>query len=47
VNWRFDDEGLPLGVQLVGRRFDDRGVLRLARSIEMLRPAQQPWPHVR
>ena len=47
VNWRFDDEGLPLGVQLVGRRFDDRGVLRLARSIEMLRPAQQPWPSVR
>ncbi|MFZ9507584.1 MAG: amidase [Burkholderiaceae bacterium] len=47
VNWRFDGEGLPLGVQLVGRRFDDRAVLRLARGIEMLRPVQQPWPPVR
>jgi len=47
VNWRFDGEGLPLGVQLVGRRFDDRAVLRLARGIEMLRPVQQPWPPAR
>jgi aspartyl-tRNA(Asn)/glutamyl-tRNA(Gln) amidotransferase subunit A len=47
VNWRFDGEGLPLGVQLVGRRFDDRAVLRLARGVEMLRPVQQPWPPVR
>jgi len=27
-------EGLPIGVQLVGQRFDDRGVLRLARRLE-------------
>jgi len=44
VNWRFDHEGLPLGVQLIGRRFDDRGVLRFARQIERLRPLQRPWP---
>ncbi len=43
VNWGFSD-GLPVGVQLVGQRFDDLGVLRLARLIERLRPAQQPWP---
>ena len=44
INWCHDDEGLPLGVQLVGQRFDDRGVLRIARLIERLRPAQRPWP---
>jgi Asp-tRNA(Asn)/Glu-tRNA(Gln) amidotransferase A subunit family amidase len=31
-------------MQLVGRRFDDAGVLKLARAIELLRPAQRPWP---
>lgn len=44
VNWGWSDEGLPIGVQIVGQRFDDRGVLRLARVIEQLRPAQRPWP---
>jgi aspartyl-tRNA(Asn)/glutamyl-tRNA(Gln) amidotransferase subunit A len=46
VNWGFSAEGLPIGVQLVGRRFDDAGVLRLARAIENLRPAQRPWPEL-
>jgi aspartyl-tRNA(Asn)/glutamyl-tRNA(Gln) amidotransferase subunit A len=45
VNWGYSAEGLPIGVQLIGRRFDDAGVLRLARLIERLRPAQRPWPH--
>jgi aspartyl-tRNA(Asn)/glutamyl-tRNA(Gln) amidotransferase subunit A len=44
VNWTFSADGLPIGVQLVGQRFDDVGVLRLARAIERLRPAQKPWP---
>ena len=44
VNWSFDTEGLPLGVQVIGRRFDDLGVLRFARLIERLRPEQRPWP---
>jgi aspartyl-tRNA(Asn)/glutamyl-tRNA(Gln) amidotransferase subunit A len=35
---------LPVGVQIVGRRFDDAGVLRLARMLEKLRPPQLPWP---
>ena len=44
INWRADRQGLPLGVQIVGRRFDDAGVLRLARLIETIRPVQKPWP---
>jgi aspartyl-tRNA(Asn)/glutamyl-tRNA(Gln) amidotransferase subunit A len=44
VNWCFSADGLPIGVQLIGRRFDDVGVLKLARAIELLRPLQKPWP---
>jgi Asp-tRNA(Asn)/Glu-tRNA(Gln) amidotransferase A subunit family amidase len=46
VNWGFDDEGMPIGVQLIGRRFDDLGVLQLAWALERLRPAQRPWPEL-
>ena len=44
VNWSYSADGLPIGIQLVGRRFDDRGVLRISRLIERIRPAQRPWP---
>jgi aspartyl-tRNA(Asn)/glutamyl-tRNA(Gln) amidotransferase subunit A len=44
VNWGYSAEGLPIGVQLVGRRFDDVGVLRLSRLLENLRPPQRGWP---
>jgi aspartyl-tRNA(Asn)/glutamyl-tRNA(Gln) amidotransferase subunit A len=44
INWTFSADALPIGVQLIGKRFDDVGVLRLARAIENLRPAQRPWP---
>ena len=44
INWGFSADGLPIGVQLIGRRFDDAGVLKLARAIELLRPPQKPWP---
>ncbi|MDA1116772.1 MAG: amidase [Proteobacteria bacterium] len=44
VNWSFSTDGLPIGVQLIGRRFDDAGVLKLARAIEQLRPVQKAWP---
>ena len=40
---------LLLAVELhagIGQRFDDAGVLKLSRKIEMLRPAQRPWPVV-
>ena len=44
INWTHTSDGLPIGIQLVGRRFDDPGVLRMCRLIETLRPAQRPWP---
>ncbi|MGY2051160.1 amidase [Methylobacterium sp. JK268] len=37
-------EGLPVGLQIVGHRFDDLGVLRLARVVERLRPPLPPFP---
>jgi len=30
----FTDDGLPVGLQIVGRPFDDRGVLQLAHAFE-------------
>ncbi len=44
LNWTASADGLPIGVQLIGRRFDDLGVLRLAHVLERLRPAQKAWP---
>ena len=44
VNWGYTDDQLPIGVQVVGQRFDDLGVLRLARVLEQLRPTQRAWP---
>lgn len=35
---------LPIGLQIIGRRFDDAGVLALGAAWEQLRPAQRPWP---
>ncbi|WP_034387799.1 amidase [Comamonas composti] len=36
--------GLPVGLQVAGRRFDDLGVLRICRALELLRPEQSAWP---
>ena len=36
--------GAPIGLQIVGRRHDDVGVLRLARAWESLRDPPPPWP---
>ena len=44
VNWTFSASGLPIGIQVAGRRFDDLGVLRLSRLLEQLRPRQRAWP---
>ncbi len=35
----FSGEGLPVGIQIVGRRFDDLGVLQAAAAFEAI----QPW----
>ncbi|MGO4735875.1 amidase [Bosea sp. 2KB_26] len=37
-------EGLPIGLQITGQRFDDLGVLRMARAWEMLRGSEVAWP---
>jgi aspartyl-tRNA(Asn)/glutamyl-tRNA(Gln) amidotransferase subunit A len=44
VNWDWTGDGLPIGLQIVGARHDDLGVLQMARTIEQLRPPQRPWP---
>ncbi|MDE2377129.1 amidase [Bradyrhizobium sp.] len=44
INGGFDDKGFPIGVQIVGRRFDDIGVLGMAKAFEGLRGPQRPWP---
>ena len=45
INCGFDAEGLPIGLQIVGRRFDDVGVLSVARAYEDIRSAEmRPWP---
>jgi aspartyl-tRNA(Asn)/glutamyl-tRNA(Gln) amidotransferase subunit A len=46
VNWSYGASGLPIGVQVIGKRFDDAGVLRLAGLLETLRPKQRPWPQL-
>jgi aspartyl-tRNA(Asn)/glutamyl-tRNA(Gln) amidotransferase subunit A len=46
INGGYDKNGFPIGVQIVGRRFDDLGVLGMAKAFEGLRGAQRPWPKV-
>lgn len=45
VNCGYDAKGLPIGLQIVGRRFDDLGVLRMAAAWEGMRDEQRPWPN--
>ena len=40
----YDGDGMPIGLQIVGHRFDDVGVLRMASAYEAMRPAQRAWP---
>jgi aspartyl-tRNA(Asn)/glutamyl-tRNA(Gln) amidotransferase subunit A len=44
INCGYTAAGLPIGLQIVGARHDDLGVLQLARAWEQLRPVQRPWP---
>jgi aspartyl-tRNA(Asn)/glutamyl-tRNA(Gln) amidotransferase subunit A len=44
INGGYDKKGFPIGVQIIGRRFDDIGVLGMAKAFEGLRGAQKPWP---
>jgi len=44
INAGYSQTGLPIGLQVIGHRHDDLGVLRLARAWEHLRGPQRPWP---
>jgi aspartyl-tRNA(Asn)/glutamyl-tRNA(Gln) amidotransferase subunit A len=44
INGGFSTNGFPIGVQIIGRRFDDLGVLGMAKTFESLRGPQKPWP---
>ena len=46
INGGYDAAGFPIGVQIIGRRFDDIGVLGMAKTFEGLRGKQRPWPSV-
>lgn len=44
INCGYSAEGLPIGLQIVGRRFADMDVLRASRWYEQARGPQRPWP---
>ncbi|QPF82612.1 amidase [Bradyrhizobium genosp. L] len=44
INGGYDKKGFPIGVQIIGRRFDDVGVLGMGKAFEALRGPQKPWP---
>lgn len=46
VPFGFHRNGLPLAVQIVGRRGDDVGVLRISAMIEAARPWAAHWPPI-
>lgn len=45
INCGYSTEELPIGLQIVGKRFDDAGVLSMSKVYESLRPVQKPWPN--
>jgi aspartyl-tRNA(Asn)/glutamyl-tRNA(Gln) amidotransferase subunit A len=44
INCGYTADGLPIGLQIAGQRFDDLGVLQVARAFEIIRDPQRPWP---
>lgn len=44
INCGYARSGLPIGLQIAGKRFDDLGVLQVARAFEAIREPQRPWP---
>src|SRR6185436_5812863 len=40
----FTSEGLPVGLQIVGRHLDDPLVLRASAAFEAVRPWRDKWP---
>ena len=44
INCGYTRAGLPIGLQIAGKRHDDLGVLQMAAAWEAMRPASRPWP---
>ena len=45
INCGYSEAGLPIGLQIVGHRFDDVGVMAVAMAFEAMRAAEaRPWP---
>ena len=45
INCGYSDDGLPIGLQIIGCRFDDLGVLGLASAFENIRASEtRAWP---
>lgn len=44
INCGWTQSGLPIGLQIAGARFDDLGVLQVARAFELIRDELRPWP---
>ena len=44
AGWTESD--LPVGLQIIGNRFDDRRVLRAARALELIQPWADRWPQL-
>jgi aspartyl-tRNA(Asn)/glutamyl-tRNA(Gln) amidotransferase subunit A len=44
INCGYSAAGMPIGLQIAGHRFDDLGVLQVARAFEQIREPQRPWP---
>jgi aspartyl-tRNA(Asn)/glutamyl-tRNA(Gln) amidotransferase subunit A len=46
INCGYSASGMPIGLQIAGRRFDDLGVVRVAAAFEAMRPPSRPWPRL-
>ena len=40
----WSSEGLPIGMQIIGRRFDDKTVLQVSKAFEEIAPWQDKKP---
>ena len=41
----WSNEGLPIGMQIIGKRFDEVSVLQASKAFEELQPWQDKWPN--
>ncbi|EUA86254.1 amidase family protein [Mycobacterium ulcerans str. Harvey] len=46
VPWDFDDDGMPISIQLVGKPYDEATLLSLSAQIEAARPWADRRPPV-